>query len=75
VQETAEAAVAIIDRLADVGSPAISLVGGLAEPLMPWLPPRIRDLITQPQSDTLDGSILMARRTFFRLDSVRLRAG
>jgi glucosamine kinase len=75
VQETTEAAVAIIDRLADVGSPAISLVGGLAEPLMPWLPPRIRDLITEPQSDTLDGSILMARRAFFRLDSVRLRAG
>ena len=75
VQETAEAAVAIIDRLADVGSPAISLVGGLAEPLMPWLPPRIRDLITEPQSDTLDGSILMARRAFFRLDSVRSRAG
>ena len=75
VQETAEAAVAIIDRLADVGSPAISLVGGLAEPLMPWLPPRIRDLITEPQSDTLDGSILMARRAFFRLDSVRSHAG
>jgi glucosamine kinase len=75
VQETAEAAVTMINRLADVGSPAISLVGGLAEPLMPWLPPRIRDLITEPQSDPLDGGILMARRTFFRLDSVQLRAG
>ena len=48
---------------------------GLAEPLLPWLPPRIRDLVTEPQSDALDGSILMARRAFFRLDSVRLRAG
>jgi glucosamine kinase len=75
VQEAAEAAVTIITRLADVGSPAISLVGGLAEPLMPWLPPGIRDFITEPQSDPLDGGILMARRTFFRLDSVRLRAG
>ena len=75
VQETAEAAVAIVDRLANVGSTAISLVGGLAEHLMPWLPPRIRHLITEPQGDTLDGSILMARRAFFRLDSVRLRAG
>ncbi|MGA7457752.1 MAG: BadF/BadG/BcrA/BcrD ATPase family protein [Methyloceanibacter sp.] len=75
VQETADAAVAIIDRLADAGAPAISLVGGLAEPLLPWLPPRIRDLVTKPQSDALDGSILMARRAFFRLDSVRLRAG
>jgi len=75
VQETAGAATAIIDRLADAGAPAISLVGGLAEPLLPWLPPRIRDLVTEPQSDALDGSILMARRAFFRLDSVRLRAG
>ena len=75
VQETADAAVSIIDRLADAGAPAISLVGGLAEPLLPWLPPRIRDLVTEPQSDALDGSILMARRAFFRLDSVRLRAG
>ena len=75
VQETAEAAAAIVGRLRDAGASAISLVGGLAEPLLPWLPPRILDLITEPQSDTLDGSILMARRAFFRLDSVRLRAG
>jgi glucosamine kinase len=75
VQEAAEAAVTIINRLADVGSPAISLVGGLAEPLMPWLPPEIRDFITEPQSDPVDGGILMARRAFFRLDSVRLSAG
>ena len=68
VQETAEAAVAIVDRLADAGASAISLVGGLAEPLLPWLPPRIRDLVTEPQSDALDGSILMARRAFFRLE-------
>jgi glucosamine kinase len=75
VQETAEAAGAIVDRLADAGASAISLVGGLAEPLLPWLPPRIHNLITEPQSDALDGSILMARRALFRLDSVRLRAG
>jgi glucosamine kinase len=75
VQETAEAAAAIVGRLRDAGASAISLVGGLAEPLLPWLPPRIRDLVTEPQSDALDGSILMARRAFFRLDSVGLRAG
>jgi glucosamine kinase len=75
VQETAEAAVAIINRLGDVGSPAISLVGGLAEPLMPWLPPEIRDFITEPQSDPLDGGILMARGAFLRQGAVQLRAG
>ena len=75
VRETAEAAVAMINRLVDAGSPAISLVGGLAEPLMPWLPRRIRDLITEPQSDALDGGILMARHALFRQASVQLRAG
>jgi glucosamine kinase len=75
VEETAEAAVAIIDRLVDAGSRAISLVGGLAEPLMPWLPRRLSDLLKEPQTDPLDGSILMARRAFFKQDSVRLRAG
>jgi glucosamine kinase len=75
VRETAEAAVTMIDRLVEVGAPAISLVGGLAEPLLPWLPPEIRDLITEPQSDALDGSILMARRGFFRQGAVQLRAG
>jgi hypothetical protein len=28
-----------------------------------------------PQSDPLDGAIIMARSTFFRLESLRLRAG
>jgi hypothetical protein len=42
---------------------------------MPWLPPRIRDLITEPQSDPLDGGILMARRALFKPDSMQLRAG
>src|SRR5262245_19503010 len=74
VQEAAEAA-AIVDRLTDAGASEISLVGGLAQPLMPWLPTRIRDQVTEPQSDALDGSILMARRAFFRFDSVRLLAG
>src|SRR5262245_55587481 len=39
VQEAAEAA-AIVDRLTDAGASEISLVGGLAQPLMPWLPTR-----------------------------------
>lgn len=75
VREAAEAAVRIIDRLVDVGAPAISLVGGLAEPLTPWLPPRIRELLREPKADPLDGGILMARRAFFKVDSVLLRAG
>ena len=75
VNEAAEAAVNIIDRLLAAGAPAVSLIGGLAEPLLPWLPPRLSDFITPPQSDPVDGAILMARRAFFKLEAVTRRAG
>ena len=45
VQEAAEAAtrraLRIIEGLKDAGCPAISLIGGLAEPLMEWLPTHV----------------------------------
>jgi glucosamine kinase len=75
VQEAAEAAICIIERLKDVGCPAISLIGGLAEPLTEWLPTHVRRLLSAPHSDPLDGAILMARRAFFRVESLTLRAG
>jgi glucosamine kinase len=75
VKEAAEAAAAIIDRLLALGATKVSLMGGLSEPLMPWLPARLCNFIAAPHSDPLDGAILMARRAFFKLDSVMLRAG
>jgi glucosamine kinase len=75
VKESADAAARMIERLRDVGSPAVSLIGGLAEPLTAWLPSSVRDLLIAPQSDPLDGALLMARRTFFGLETLRLRAG
>jgi glucosamine kinase len=75
IQEAADAAARIIERLKDAGSPAITLIGGLAEPLSEWLPSHVRSVLSAAQSDSLDGAILMARRTFFRLESLTLRAG
>jgi glucosamine kinase len=75
VKEAAAAAVQIVDRLLAVDAPRVSLVGGLAKPLMAWLPPRLDDILIAPQSDAVDGAILMARRAFFGLDTVTLRAG
>ena len=66
VQETAYAAARIIDRLVDGGAAPISLIGGLAEPLAPWLPSRVRSFLAAPQSDPLEGAILLARRTVQR---------
>jgi glucosamine kinase len=75
VGEAAEAAVSIIDTLRAAGAPTVSLIGGLAEPLFSWLPPRLTDLITPPKSDPVDGALMMARRALFKLDSVTRRAG
>ena len=44
---------------------------GLSE----WLPSHVQSVLSAAQSDFLDGAILMARRTFFRLKSLTLRAG
>ena len=75
VKEAAAAAAEIIERLLSVGAPAVSLIGGLAEPLTPWLPRDLCSYIRAPKSDPADGAILMARRAFFKLDAVTRKAG
>ncbi|AWM85828.1 BadF/BadG/BcrA/BcrD ATPase family protein [Microvirga sp. 17 mud 1-3] len=52
----------IATRLLDLGAPALCLFGGLAEPLRPWLPPPLQQVIVPPQADALDGAILLARQ-------------
>jgi glucosamine kinase len=75
VQEAADAATHLIERLKDAGCPGISLIGGLAQPLTEWLPTHVRRLLSAAQCDPLDGAILMARRAFSRLESLTRRAG
>jgi glucosamine kinase len=58
----------IASRLLDLGAPRICLIGGLSEPLRPWLPPPIQSRLASPQSDAMDGAILMAQR---QQDSLR----
>jgi glucosamine kinase len=74
IQDTADAAVRIIERLRELGSPTVSLIGGLAESVTAWLPSHVRNILAAPQSDPLDGAILMARQAFFSFDTLR-RAG
>jgi len=75
VNEAANAAANIIDALRAAGAPTVSLIGGLADPLSTWLPRRLFDLITLPQSDPADGAILMARLALLKPHSMTLRAG
>ena len=44
------------------GAPRLSLIGGLAQAIQPWLPENYRSLIAPALSDPVDGAILMARR-------------
>ncbi len=71
VEEAAVAATQIITRMVEVGAPAVTLIGGLAKPLTPWLAADVRRFICEPKSDSLDGAILMARQTFFGLESIQ----
>lgn len=62
VSEAAADAARMITRLLDAGAPSVCLLGGLAGALEPWLPPPLRERLTAPQGDAVDGAILMARQ-------------
>jgi glucosamine kinase len=67
VTETAAGVTQIAMRLLDLGAPALSLFGGLSEPLRPWLPPPVQQAIVAPASDAMDGAILLARQALSRM--------
>jgi glucosamine kinase len=62
IGEAAAAIDAIARRLAALGATRIAPIGGLAEPLRPWLAPDVQALLVPAAGDALDGAILMARR-------------
>jgi glucosamine kinase len=53
----------LIDALFARGVPRVALLGGLVEPLTPWLPLKIAQRLTPPQGDGVDGALLIARRS------------
>jgi glucosamine kinase len=61
IETAAEGAARIADRLLGAGAPGICLLGGLGEPLRPWLPPRIREKLVMPQGDAMEGALRLAR--------------
>ncbi len=53
---------AMVRGLYEQGVPRCSLMGGLSEHIKPWLPSDIRQEITEPEGDALDGALLLARK-------------
>ncbi len=62
MEHAAAGAARIAQRLLDVGAPSVALLGGLAAPLTPWLPPAIQARLVPPEADALEGAILLARQ-------------
>lgn len=64
LHETGEDVCLLVEALLTKGAPNVALVGGLAGPIQPWLPERIRPLLVEPKGDPLDGALMLARRRF-----------
>lgn len=62
VRKTAADAECMIERLLAAGAPRVSLVGGMAEALAPWLSAPLRERLSLPQGDAVDGAIFMAQQ-------------
>jgi glucosamine kinase len=62
IAESAAHVARLAGRLLECGAPALALIGGLAGPITPWLPPPLQARIVAPAADPADGAILMARR-------------
>ncbi|NVK41596.1 MAG: N-acetylglucosamine kinase [Oceanospirillaceae bacterium] len=62
VKQSATEAVALLERLLSLGVDRICLMGGLSQPLEPWLPEVLRSHLVEPAGDAMDGALLMARQ-------------
>ncbi|MGE3871650.1 MAG: BadF/BadG/BcrA/BcrD ATPase family protein [Parvibaculaceae bacterium] len=62
VEEAARGVAQMVTALIARGAPSIALIGGLARPVTPYLPEKLRRHLIEPHRDPLDGAIIMARR-------------
>ncbi|MFT8736238.1 MAG: BadF/BadG/BcrA/BcrD ATPase family protein [Zymomonas mobilis] len=49
-----------VDVIFEKGAPRCCLMGGLAEPFMPWLSDRISDKLSPSQGDALQGALILS---------------
>jgi len=62
VEETARDLGIYIDKLRRLGAPKVCLLGGLSEPIRPWMAPWTDAILTPPQHDAVDGALIFARQ-------------
>jgi len=61
VERAADAIGALLDLFLAGGIDRLSLVGGLADPITPWLTPDLRARLRRPDADAAAGALLVAR--------------
>jgi glucosamine kinase len=63
VQSAAEQIDALVRALFDQGAPRVSLLGGMASAIEPWLAPDVRRRLKPADGDAVSGAIILARNT------------
>jgi glucosamine kinase len=61
VERAADAIGDLLDLFLARGIERLSLVGGLADPIAPWLTPDLRVRLKRPDADAAAGALLVAR--------------
>ena len=62
MRQAADDLATIAERLLGSGPSRLSLLGGLAASVEPYMPDRIRAILSPPLGDALDGALLLAQR-------------
>ncbi|TPN44254.1 MULTISPECIES: N-acetylglucosamine kinase [unclassified Mesorhizobium] len=62
VQVAAEQIDTLVRVLFEKGAPRVTLLGGLASPLEPWLAPDVRRRLKPADGDAVSGAIILAKR-------------
>ncbi|TPJ15100.1 N-acetylglucosamine kinase [Mesorhizobium sp. B2-7-3] len=63
VQSAAEQVDTLVRVLFEKGAPRVTLLGGLASPLEPWLSPDVRRRLKPADGDAVSGAIILAKRS------------
>ncbi|WEX11249.1 N-acetylglucosamine kinase [Chelativorans sp. AA-79] len=63
VQAAAEQIDTLVRVLFEKGAPRLTLLGGLASPIEPWLAPDVRRRLKPADGDAVSGAIILARRS------------
>ncbi|MBZ9707272.1 N-acetylglucosamine kinase [Mesorhizobium sp. B2-1-8] len=66
VQIAAEQIDTLVRVLFEKGAPRVTLLGGLASPLEPWLSPDVRRRLKPADGDAVAGAIILAKRSVYK---------